>query len=129
MGNRAKTARVSFRLSREELDALVDDLAVSGQGLSEYLRETLRWWRNRRTEIIPANVVMRVSPDVEGKPQMKPAVQLRCATCGQVVPLTQDTPDSALVELGRPSRFAGVLGRLWKAWGRGGLVRPPSSGR
>jgi hypothetical protein len=50
---------------------LVEDLDASGQGLSEYLRETLHWWRNRRTEIIPANVVMRVtSPGaaLEGKP-------------------------------------------------------------
>ena len=41
-------------------------------------------------------------------------VLIRCAECGQLVPLTRDSPDSALVELGPPSRLAGALGSLWR---------------
>jgi len=43
-------------------------------------------------------------------------VLIRCAECGQLVPLTRDSPDSALVELGPPSRLAGALSRFWRVW-------------
>ena len=47
---------------------------------------------------------------------MKRPVGVVCSECGQVVPLTPSTPDSAVVELGRPSGLAGALAWLWKAW-------------
>jgi len=44
----------------------------------------------------------------------KSSVGVVCSKCGSLAPLTPSTPDSALVELGKPSRLAGALARLWR---------------